>query len=85
MEAISSMLRAYDRNPSSLSAPDIAPELLAYLRTLTEAEQVESRRSDPHFGYGSDRTYRCVGSSGVRLVLLWGNTDGWGALDVTEK
>lgn len=82
MDAIRKMLQAYDRDPDSLSAPDISRNLRDWLRGLVSAEQVDSRHSNPLFAYGSDKTFRCRNEAGEeKTIMLWGNTDGWGMLE----
>jgi len=38
---------------------------------------------DPLFAYGRSTTLRCESADGTRrTVQLWGNTDGWGAVEL---
>jgi hypothetical protein len=83
MHEIQNMLASYDLDPKALSAPDIPAELVAWLRTVVSAERVEGHQADPLFAYGRSTTLRCKSSDGTRrTVQLWGNTDGWGAVEL---
>lgn len=62
--------------------PDVDRELVAHLRTgIAFAAFLSSRRSDPFFCLGSDKTYFVRTNDGWRgVIVAWGNTDGHGLL-----
>jgi hypothetical protein len=82
MNEITRMLDAYNRDPHSLTAPDIPDAVWDFLAAgLISADVVDSRRSDPLLALGSDKTFRCTNAEGQTMMIqLWGNTDGWGML-----
>ena len=84
MREINSMLAAYRKDPKSLAAPSIPARVLAFLDAgLEGATETASRRSDPFFACGSDKTFRCRNARGQSMtIMVWGNTDGWGMEEV---
>ena len=82
MKDILQMLADYLRNPSSLAAPEIPRQVLRFLSPgLLTADRLDSNR----YRRGSDATYLCRNKAGASMtLLLWGNEDGWGMIDVSS-
>lgn len=83
---IKNMVASYDQNPTSLASPDISKNLLQFLRTVISAKVVDSVVGDPLLSLGRRKQLMLKNHSGDRrIVLLWGNADGWGIEDITGE